>query len=407
MGKKDIMSQVVIIGQNYSTSLSLIRSLGEAGYICHVVQCGPGTTDKLVRSFTKPDVFSRYVKKGISVSRKNKEHIISRIIGEFGNSSEQRILLPADDFCAALLSEFEKKLQPFFHVPNIQERTYNLYHVMCKCVQKQMAAACGISVAKNWEVKIEFSQSPVIPKDVIYPCIAKPAVSIGLPKSYIQRCDSQEQLLNLLSKISQNCSCTILLEQYINVEKEYTIPGISDGNNVYIPAFIKKSLVSEGEHKGVTIRGVVEDSSRYQEIRNLLTKFIVSTGFCGIFDIELFYSHGSYYLNEINFRNGAAAYALTCAGINLPAMWVYTTLNGSALIITETPLKELTFVSDKAAFEYMLAGFCSYFQYRKILKATDVLLIGRSKDWTSSLAFSFLKLNLLLKKVIKWIIKHN
>lgn len=401
------MVQVVVIGQNYSTTLSLIRSLGEAGYICNVVRCGPGTPDKLTRRFSKPDVFSRYVKKSISVSRKTKQHVINRIIEEFGNLEQKKVVLPADDYSATLLSEFAQTMSPYFFFPDIREREYRLDYVMNKSVQKKMAASFDISVADNWEIQIKLNQEPIIPADVTYPCVTKPLQSVGLPKSYIQCCYSQDQLKTLLLRISKECSCSILVEQYVDVECEYTIPGISDGENVLIPAFIKKMLISEGEHKGVTIKGVVEDACNYDGVRKKLMQLIVSTGFVGIFDIELFYSRGCYYLNEINFRNGAAGYALTYAGVNLPAMWVDAIVRDDRLTKQCNPLKATTFVSDKAAFEYMLAGYCSYKEYRRICKSVDALLIGNTKDWQSVFAFTFLKSVLLVKAIVKWIIKRN
>lgn len=401
------MSQVIIIGQNYSTTYSLVRSLGEKGFICSVVRCGPDTSDKLVRSFAKPDVFSRYVKRSISVSRKSKEHIINRIIEEFGDSRQKKILLPADDFSASLLSESADEFAPFFFFPDVHGRDYKLNHLMKKNMQKQMASLYEIPVAKNWEIQVGYKKVPALPEDLTYPCIVKPLASIGFPKSYIQRCDSTEELTLLLSKISQECSCPILIEQYINVENEYTIPGISDGKNVFIPAFIKKLLISKGEHKGVTIKGLVENSDEHDSLVVKLAQLILSTGFDGIFDIEVFFSQGKYYLNEINFRNGAAAYALTYAGVNLPVLWAESVIGKNSISAKKDSIKEVSFVSDKAALEYMLAGFCSYKEYKCIGKSVDLSLICNSFDWPASLAFFILKINLIKKAIVKWITKRN
>ena len=401
------MSPIVIIGQNYSTTYSLVRSFGEKGFICCVIRCGPGSSDKLARSFVKPDVFSRYVKKSISVSRKSKEHIINRIIEEFGDSKQKRILLPADDFSASLLSELADVLAPFFIFPDVHGRDYKLNHIMNKSVQKQIASLHEIPVAKNWEILVDYKKVPALPEDLIYPCIVKPLASVGFPKSYIQRCNSAEELTSLLSKISQECSCPILLEQYVKVENEYTIPGISDGENVLIPAFIKKLLISKGEHKGVTIKGLVESSDGHGSLVEKLTQLMLSTGFVGIFDVEIFFSQGKYYLNEINFRNGAAAYALTYAGVNLPVLWVESIVGRKSIPTTNVFVKEISFVSDKAALEYLLAGFCSYKEYKRICKSVDLSLICNFPDWPATFAFFILKINLVRKAIEKWIAKRN
>lgn len=392
------MNQVIIIGQNYSTSLGLIRSFGEDGYDCFVARCAPGSTDNLKHAFTKPDVFSRYVKKAISIDRKTKQHVVDRLISEFSNSEKKKILVPADDYSAALISEFSDKLSPHFFFPDIKEKKYNVDYVMDKNRQKEFAEFCGIHVARNWTISIDKDKDLSLPQNIEYPCILKPLASVGLPKSYIQRCDSKEQLSSLLQRIASERSCKLLVEQFIPVEKEFTIPGISDGNQVYIPAFLEKTLISEGAHKGVTIQGIVRKSSDFCSVHKQLIRLIQSIKFDGIFDIEILFSNGKYFFNEINFRNGAAAYALTRAGINLPAVWARSKTENSALQIDDSVAKNLTFVSDKAAYEYMLAGYCTKREYRNICKSADLLLIKNGHDWKSTIAFELLKFAQWIKK---------
>lgn len=398
------MKQVVIIGQNYSTSLGLIRSFGEDGYECFVARCAPGSTDYLKHTFTKPDIFSCYVKKAISIDRKAKQHVVDRLIKEFSAPPKKKILVPADDYSAALISEFSDEFNYYFHIPDLKNKSYNVDYVMSKNRQKEIAKFCGMNVAKNQIVCIEKNKEFTLSQNIEYPCMLKPLASVGLSKAYIQRCDTQEQLTQLLKKISTEQSCQLLIEQFIPVEKEFTIPGISNGTQVYIPAFLEKTLISEGEHKGVTIQGIVRDSSEFAFIHNQLIKLIQFIKFDGIFDIEILLSNGKYFLNEINFRNGAAAYALTKAGINLPAIWAMSKVNDTSLQMSKSIVQPLTFVSEKAAYEYMLAGYCSKYDYKKICKSADISLIRNKHDWKSAIAFELLKFS---QRIKKWTKKNN
>ena len=397
------MGEVIIIGQNYNTSLGLIKSIGEGGFKCATVKFknNSSTLRAYLQVLFSPDLCSKYVKRWVQIPREPEETLIKELIANFGDKTNKKLILPADDYCAHALDKNHLLLKEYFHVPHITDGEHSLGYYMDKQNQKKIAEKCDMDVSKTWSVKITKGVNPIIPDDVVYPCITKPQSSIGLPKSYIQKCCNIAELQNLLNNISQKSSCEILIEEYIEVEEEFTIPGISNGIDVLIPSFLKKIVIDKSYHKGVTICGRVENSSKYQNVCSKLITLMKIIGFSGIFDIELLKSGNKFYLNEINFRNGAAGLSLTKAGINLPSIYVSYILNEKPFYFSYTHFKEVTFVNDKAAFEYYLMGGFTKSEYKDLLRKVSIQLIDNKDDRLAQLSFNLLRYKTLLFSLIK------
>lgn len=401
--KKLFMSEVIVIGQNYNTSLGLIKSLGEGGFRCSTVKFNKKISlfRTLFQVFLSPDLCSKYVDKWVTLAREPEEILVNSLIEKFSDETCKKIVLPADDYCAYVLDKNYQLLSDYFYVPHITHRESSLGDYMNKQNQKIIAKSSGINISKTWCVHIEKGEQPSIPKGIQYPCITKPQSSIGLPKSYIQKCNNFEELHSLLMLIAKETSCEILIEEYIEVEEEFTIPGISDGVNVMIPSFIKKIVIGKGSHKGVTICGKVKDSSLYQDECSKLIELVKTIGFTGIFDIEMLKSGNKFYLNEINFRNGAAGLSLTKAGINLPSIYVNKLLNGVSFPLSYLRPIELTFVNDKAALEHYLAGECSKTEYDNIVNHVTTRLIDNKDDRLAQMSFRLLRLKSFVLNKLK------
>ena len=67
-------SQVVIVGKNYSTTLGIIKSVGEAGYRCGVVAC-VGKHPK----HPSPETLSKYVDTYVYARTRDDNDIISKL----------------------------------------------------------------------------------------------------------------------------------------------------------------------------------------------------------------------------------------------------------------------------------------------------------------------------------------
>lgn len=384
---------IVVIGQNYCTSLGIIKALGEAGFR---VEVGRRTIGK--SHFSTPDMKSKYVDKAIYLHTGSDDEMIKSIIENFAPSYDRKIIIPTDDFCVALIDRYYDELSIYFILPNVKNKQGAVSRLMDKSLQNELAEKSGIKVASSLIIQISSKDNIVIPENTPYPCLIKPIESVGHPKSYIQKCENREELITKISKVAQKQDCSMLVEQFIDIEKEYTIPGIAIGDDVIIPAVIEKFRTGDGEHKGVTISGKVRNSNIIGDIVGKLKAFVGGTGFQGIFDIELMQSKDELFFNEINLRNGAAGYSLTKSGINLPAMYVDYLTNQIEQESQEQFTPELTFVNEKAALENYISGFCSFRTLIKTITNADIKFILISNDINVYLRFCLISLGLIIRK---------
>lgn len=375
-------NRVVIIGLNYSTTLGLAKSFGEAGYKCDVAK----------RCLIVPNVrpiegSSRYVSECVYLKMEEEERMVSSLIQQFYQEGSKRLLLPSDDFCSSLIDKNYNRLSQYFFLPNCNKRQGAMRELMNKQFQKKSAIASGLNVPKSWEVRLDDNYSYVVPLDIEYPCFIKPLESVRNTKSIMCKCDSREHLSDCLQEIPERFKCNLLVEQYVEIDAEYTIPVLACNNQVDIPAMLRKTLVSKGYHKGVTIAGEVIDALVYDDFVRKLKCFIKQLGIEGIFDVEVFESNGTFYFNELNLRTGAAGYALTASGVNLPAKYADHVFSmGTESSIDEFELNR-TFVSDKAALEYFEGGFCNLRGYLSIIKNNNYHLLLKNESLELKLSF--------------------
>lgn len=400
MSNSNINVDVVVVGQNYSTSLGLIQSAGEAGFSVGVVRSIDNDSTKIT-----PELKSKYVSLFFIHNRRKEKELVDILIDNFASLTRKTVLLPADDNNAALLDKYADYLTPYFFMPCIKNNYGYISHYMDKSYQSSLAISLGINKVRSWTIEANNLKYSELPSNITFPCITKPQLSMGSSKRYIIVNNSMEDLQNTLHSIANEKQCSLLIEEYVNVVNEYTIPGVSYNNEVIIPAFIKKNKIGSGYHRGVTISGVIVDSAKYINICNKLKELIRNIGFEGIFDIELFESNNQFYFNEINLRNGAAGYALTKAGINLPAMYINHCF-GKKVQINNKNLKEgLTFASDKAAIENYVSGYMNLSEYIRLMNNIDFRLLLDSGDKSVKLAFRIIEIKAFLIKIIPFINK--
>ena len=381
----------IIIGKNYSTSLGIIKALGESGYGCAVI--------KLVNRkpiFETPEVKSKYVV-SYTYATMN-DQIVLDTINQY-RGSKKIVIIPSDDYTASLLDRYYNELCEQFFIPNMGGVANNISAFMDKQKQKEVANAMGIRVAKCWSVDVNGADIH-LPEGIIYPCYTKPQKSIGAPKTFIKKCENEKELKEQLNIVNKEYPCRVLIEEAIVVENEYTVPGISLAGNVVIPAFLRKVKIGSGKHKGVTAIGVLEDAKKHSGVADKLKKMVAMTNMTGIFDIELLESGGEFFLNEVNLRYGAAGYAVTAVGINLPSMYV-DYLYGKTSSFTNPIEDEKVFVSEKAELDDYEAGFCSWNEYRSEIKRADIHFMYGKGDAPSKRAFKLLELKTRLKKMLK------
>ena len=384
---------IIVLGKNYSTSLGVIRALGQLGRISII---------KAYDEKNSIELKSKYIDRIYWVKDFMENTLLSAFKSEISvELHDKALIIPTDDYCASFLDKHFDELKNLYFVPNVGEVSGDLTRMMDKNIQKNLAQKCGLSVARGVTISIETNGRYTIPDVVKFPCYTKPQISVGFPKSYIQKCDTMDDLKILLDHISlEKGKCDVLVEEYLPIEKEYVVPGVSTPDKVVIPAFVEKMSIGNGAHKGVTEKGKIIDAEKKSpKTKKGIEQLLKNIGLIGLFDIELIESNGRLYFNELNLRNGAATYGVTLAGVNLPSILVgyYTGWNDKEI---SQELKEgYVFLSEKVALEDYRAGYSSWRDYCGKKKSVDGFFIKSKDDWKPYSIFLLKVAKIRMKKI--------
>ena len=376
--------KIAILGRNYTSLLGMIRAVGELNFDITVIKTVPNySKPSHLKRFIKKMVYdkdieasSKYVKEYVCINQKSS--IIVDMLRSLVTSSEDVIiLLPTDDFTTSVIDSNQDLLRKNFIFPNIDNETGKIVAYMDKNKQKQLAKKAGLLVADGKVLELVDGKYS-IPLDINYPVFTKPQVSFKGDKTFMKKCDNKKELNELLKSIPTSLKCPILVEEYIEIEKEYAILGCSVNDEVIMPGIIQMLKSGNGAHKGVTMLGKIKPLNENKTLVNSLEKFIKNLGFSGLFDIDLYESNGKIYFNELNLRFGASGYAITAAGVNLPEFYVKKVLNENATELQD--IKESHFVNEKVCLDDYSQGFMNYKEYKKIINDSDIRFIKNNSD---------------------------
>ena len=386
-------SHVIVMGKNYSTSLGVIRALGTAGYKCIAVQ-----VSRKKQKIKTPELFSRYVEK-YYLAFGDCEKEVLQILDTLSDGG-RKLIIPIDDYSAYILDRHYDSLAGRFFLPSVNQTGGALIELMKKDRQKEIAAGSDIRCAKSFILnrngQKQFELTPGLP----FPCFVKPNISAVTNKNSIQRCDSPEELKSVLDSVSAGVS-SVLAEEFLEITNEYVICGLSlGGYKVIIPGMIKKTKVGEGSLKGITAKGIPVHGKQYSELLKQLEGMISDIHLTGLFDIEIIESGGQFYFNELNLRNGAAGYAYTANGVNLPAIYADYVIHGTE-VPNECLIKsENDFVSEKVEMDSFAGRHISFREMLRDIRSAKVRFIKVSSDKKPYL--HFLKFSL-----VKVLAKHG
>ena len=298
------MRPVIIIGVDHYNTLSVIRSLGEAGVSIYLILCD---TEK--KNMTSQ---SCYCKKVFYATSENLYEIIKFVITQLGNIP---ILFPLSDFSAQLIDSHFQELEKYSIVPNsggMIKIHQGKDKQKCECVR------FGITVP-TYE-KIDLKRRNFNWKT--YPAILKPISGTDGNKSDIRIVYNEPELEKEFDCFREKKYEFVLAEEYISSEDQFMVEimgYVGRKKNVVITSIIKKIREYPLQNGSTSYAEFVQELAGFDIER--LKEFISSTGYYGIFDVEFKYSQGKYYFIEINYRNGAPSYASTLYGCNIPYMF--------------------------------------------------------------------------------------
>ena len=399
----DELLDAIVLGCNYANVLGVIKSIGEGGYSVGLIR----HTTTLVKKYPTPDTSSKYTRKWRYVDRANDQAMLEALLGEFNAAPHRAALVAADDYSASFLERYYERLAPFYRLTHWEDIRKSLTFYEDKDHQKAAAQACGLRVAHGTSIKIPRRiERLVIPDDVVYPCILKPELSAGtgMSKALIAVCQNESELRDYFAGVVGNAEGSILCEELLDIECEYTVPGLRLEGEVVVPSFIKKIVTGTGKVKGVTVMGLVEPAETQPDTLARIIDLAHYMGIEGMFDVELIQSNGELFFNEINLRSSAATYGNTGAGVNLPKMVVDYLVGNDWRANNRTIAAPMKFINEKPALACYAQGDMSLDEFRALRDSADIRLLTGDDDAPAKAAFDTYVTN---RKIAAGVIAEN
>lgn len=374
--------RVVIAGRNYCSNLCMARSVGMAGYdveILKIFQTKPKWYNLM--SYVRPDAYSRYVKAyHVCVSHRKSKKIVKKLIS-IADPYRKMLLIPADDLVANIADEYMRKLRKYYVMPNVRKTPGVISHLMNKDVQKKLAIDAGLPVINSCAISA-YKGKFEIPETVTYPCFIKPNVSKNSSKSKMRRIDSEEELRQVLTQYSKRKRVEMLVEDFIDIGREYSILGLSTDDGVVSPGFFGVLEGGHGPHRGVAMTGELIPTAKQQVLIDQISDFIAQMRFNGLFDVDLIEAKdGTMYFVELNLRYGASGYAVTEAGANLPGMFADYMLMGKPIDL-DCKVNETgkPFISEKIMIDEYVNGYITAEERDKFFDDVNIHFIYNPND---------------------------
>ena len=394
------MNKVVVLGHSYLARLSIVRALGEHGYDITVLIVEKG------KHHTKIDCTSKYVKKVLICPSFDGKTLVNMLLAQCTEKDDKPILIPTSDVTVGMIDEHFDELKDYFLFPHINHEQGRIVHWMDKAVQKALARKIGMNVADSWLIDIR-NPKYSIPNDIIYPCFIKPQMTIHGGKSVFKCCTNEIELRDYIHEIRQKRDdVTLLVERYLNIDKEYAVVGFSDGENVYIPGVIYLEQVGQS-HFGVALLGKVLPVAQFGSLVEQFKAYVKAIGYVGLFDIDFFECQGKYYFCELNFRYGGSGDAITKMGANLPIMLAEKFLIGQIRTIPLDITDEAKFVNERVCIDDWYRGYLSMNDYKCIMARADFGFLEDQNDPKPYQAFLNYKRKLMLKKIAKKLLHRS
>lgn len=343
--------EVIIIGHGYSSRLGMIRSFGECGFDVNVVVIAKPSMFGVYHK--QVDYYSKYVNRYLYSKSGDREGLIRLLLKEFKSDDSKPTLIPDSDFAASTIDLYQDRLKDYFLYPTINSEQGKVVYWMNKLHQKNLASEIGLNVVPGKVIKVS-AGTYEIPKDINYPCFPKPLASAYGGKLGLRKCPDQESLYVQLNKFTSR-DVDVLVENYINIEKEYAVVGFANSKRVEIPAVIYLSSKGSGTHIGVAKNGQLISKAGFDDLLLQFEQFVSRLNFVGLFDIDFFEAEGKFYFGELNLRYGASGYSLYKMGINLP-LQLYKALNNKPIDSIPNYTDNLAFMNERVCVDDWLAS---------------------------------------------------
>ncbi len=365
------MNEVIVIAGNEYLAVSLIRSLGLANYRTRLIALTKRTFMVASRS--------KYVSAKVRCTEKAEE--VLKALNDFRLPDRKIMIIPANDRVCRMLDQHLDQLTPYFYLPNMNNTCGSIAAFMDKKVQKQKAISCGLNVAngKSFLTDKEYDQATV--SEVSYPCFVKPlaSASVKMCKRMFRKCENPDELIRALD-VARNHPCKeVLIEDYLEIDRELCAYGVAAGGQACIPACVVTERGGKLGHEGVASEGKVVSAELLGPVKDKLIRLVTEIGLTGLFCIDLIVSHGVIYFSEINLRAGGSGYGVTAAGVNMPAMLADAVYNGTAIRPCEIK-NEIQFINERVEVDLFQDGFLGLREMMKAIASDRQHIIKNADD---------------------------
>ena len=381
--------RVIVAGRTYSSNLCMARSLGEAGYDVEVLRVfikRPRRRNRM--RAIKPDAYSKYVKAyRICVSGRRRRKVVDALL-KMADPERKMLVVPVDDFVESIIDQNYDELSEHFILSSIKGEQGEISRLMSKSVQKKLAIEAGLPVVGSTVIKSEDGVF-TIPDTVKYPCFIKPNVSENSYKTRMCRCDSEEELHQILSGYAAKQDFEMLVEDFVEIDREYSLLGLSVKEGVLCPGFFVAEVGGQKEHRGVALLGRVLPVEQQQKLIDDIAAFVGSLGFDGLFDVDLIGStDGKMYFVELNLRYGGSGYAITQSGLNLPGMYADYKLLGKPIDFNaKVEDAGKVFVNERILLDEYVRGRLSAKEAKELISRAQIFFMKNDEDQPSTRHF--------------------
>lgn len=370
--------KVVVIGHGFTSRLSIIRAVGQIG--CEVTVIVLARNKKITGRLDKSmpvDCRSKYVT-NVYWCHNNSEELVQILLNKCVDGNQKVIIIPDSDFSTVVVDDNKEILSKHFLFPHIIHSPSSIRYWMNKENQKALASAVGLKYASSQRVDVRNGRY-MIPDGIPYPCFTKPIISITGGKHYFRRCSNEKELRKLLDFVGTRENATILIEQFIDIEKEYALLGFSDGKEVVIPGVIQ-FIENSKSHFGIAMRGQIMPSIGFELLLEQFKLYVLRMGFVGVFDIDFFYGENKWWFGEMNLRFGGSGHAVTRMGVNLPGMLVKS-LCGECIADMAKEIKQTaTYVNERMCIDDYLHSYISIKKYKESVTKADIRFVFDRDD---------------------------
>ena len=286
---------------------------------------------------------SRYSKNLVLL--KESENDILNFLLKNKDENKRKLIISCSDLAQYTIDHNYQKLFKYYYISGFKNNPGRVCELMDKYEQKKWADKHNILMAKTWKVNKDYKI-----KDITIPCIIKPCISAFGKKSDIKVCYSKDELLNTLNYYFENNYNEVLIQEFLDKEYELCALGCILENNQKYGKVIYK-LREYPLNGGSTSYAKFTSDLSIVNRANKIIDCLIKEGYFGLYDIEIIYSNGKYYLNEINFRNSGNNYALLKSGIETPYLLYLEKFNKDLLKNLKIKDKDIYFMEDLSNFK--------------------------------------------------------